>query len=208
MSPVIYCLELLGVAVFAISGALAAGRKGLDWVGAVFLAVVTALGGGTLRDILLDRDTVFWVADTTYLWVIFVTILFIIPCKRFFTPSRNMLLLADALGLAAFTIIGARVAEAEGASALIIVIMAVLTGVAGGITRDILTHEIPSIFRPSEPLYSVAATGGAILYVLFKKYGLSTPVSACTGVAFIATARCAAILLKIHMPAFSVPENR
>lgn len=113
---IIYYLGLLGVAVFAISGALAAGRKGLDWVGVVVLAVVTSVGGGTIRDVLLNRQTIFWIEDPSYLWVALAASFFTIAYVRFFKPPTDALLFADALGLALFTIVGAQIAEAEGVS--------------------------------------------------------------------------------------------
>ena len=101
-----YALELLGVAVFAVSGVLAAGRKGLDLLGVAVIAIVTAVGGGTLRDLLLDRHPTFWIADTTYLWVILAATVVTLGYVRFWIATRRALLVADALGLAFFTIAG------------------------------------------------------------------------------------------------------
>lgn len=170
---IIYILSLLGVAVFAISGALAAGRKGLDWVGVVALAVVTSLGGGTIRDILLNRKAIFWIEDPAYLWIIFPAACFTIAYVRFLKPPMNALLIADALGLALFTIVGAQVAEAENAAALVVIVMGILTGVAGGVIRDVLSSEIPLLFRSTETLYSVAALGGVLVYLLLQEAGLN-----------------------------------
>ena len=114
-------LSMLGVAIFAISGGLAAGHKGLDWIGVVVLAVVTSLGGGTIRDILLNRDTLFWIQEPMFLWEIIASSCFTIVYVKFFKPPLNSLLIADALGLALFTILGAQVAEAMDVSGIIIV---------------------------------------------------------------------------------------
>jgi|GEM_PF-2727795 len=103
---ILYHLDLFGVAVFAISGALAAGRKSLDLLGVVIIAVVTAVGGGTTRDLLLDRHPVFWIADPTYLLVIIIASLFTIGYTKYNDPPEKALLVADALGLAVFTIFG------------------------------------------------------------------------------------------------------
>ena len=204
---IVYYLDLLGVAVFAMSGALAAGRKELDWVGVVFLATVTAIGGGTVRDVLLNRDAVFWIQDTSYLWVIicssFLTILYV----RFFRPPFNLIMYADALGLALFTILGAQVAEAHGVSDLIVIVMAVLTGVAGGVIRDVLTGEIPHLFRSTEPLYSVAALMGAVIYVLQQKLGLFVEYAPYIGISVVACFRFAAIYWNLNMPMFSIHKD-
>ena len=108
-------LDLIGVAVFAISGALAAGRKGLDLIGVVVLALVTAIGGGTIRDVLLDRHPIFWLADPAYPLVITAAALATVVYARTWRPPESALLVADALGLALFSVAGAQIAERAGA---------------------------------------------------------------------------------------------
>lgn len=204
---VFYFLDLLGVAVFAISGALAAGRKELDWVGVVFLATVTAIGGGTVRDVLLNRDFVFWIQDTNYLWVIIFSSFLIILYVRFFRPPFNLIMYADALGLALFTMLGAKVAESHGVPDLIVIVMAILTGVAGGVIRDVLTGEIPHLFRSTEPLYSVAALAGAVVYVLAQKLGLAVEYATYTGIGVVAVLRFAAIHWNLNLPIFTLHKD-
>lgn len=204
---VFYFLDLLGVAVFAISGALAAGRKELDWVGVVFLATVTAIGGGTVRDVLLNRDFVFWIQDTNYLWVIIFSSFLIILYVRFFRPPFNLIMYADALGLALFTMLGAKVAESHGVPDLIVIVMAILTGVAGGVIRDVLTGEIPHLFRSTEPLYSVAALAGAVVYVFAQKLGLAVEYATYTGIGVVAVLRFAAIHWNLNLPIFTLHKD-
>src|SRR4051795_11158691 len=167
-----YVLDLAGVAVFAISGVLAAGRKNLDLLGVAVIAVVTAIGGGTLRDVLLDRHPIFWIADPTYLWVILAATVVTLGYVRLWIASRRALLIADALGLAFFTIGGVEIAQQAGHSDLIALLMGTITGVAGGVLRDVLLGEIPLIFRPGR-LYATAAIGGAGLYLLLAWRGIS-----------------------------------
>src|SRR5688572_15341240 len=126
-----YVLQLLGAAVFAASGALSAGRKRFDLLGVAVIATVTAIGGGTLRDVLLDRHPVFWIEDPTYLVVILSAALLTILYARFREPPRGSLQIADALGLAMFTIGGAQVAEQQGLAAILVVLMGTITGTAG-----------------------------------------------------------------------------
>jgi uncharacterized membrane protein YeiH len=152
-------LELVGVAVFAVSGALAAGRKSLDLVGVVVTATVTAIGGGTLRDLLLDRHPVFWIADPLTLYVIFTAALATVVYARRWDPPERLLLVADALGLALFTIGGVQIAEHSGLGGVVAVIMGTMTGVAGGVIRDVLTTEIPMIMRRGR-IYATAAILG------------------------------------------------
>lgn len=199
-------LEMLGVAVFAISGALAAGRKSLDLVGVVITATVTAIGGGTLRDLLLDRHPVFWIADTTNLWVIFGAALATVVYSRRWSPPERSLAVADALGLALFTISGAQVAQAAGLGGVVVVIMGTLTGVAGGVIRDVLTAEIPMIMRRG-PIYATACVVGASLYLLLET-ALPRNVAAVGGMACIAALRMAAILWQLTVPVFSLGDRR
>lgn len=192
--------------MFAISGVLAAGRKGLDLLGVAVIAVVTAIGGGTLRDVLLDRHPIFWIADPTYLWVILAATVVTLGYVRLWIASRRALLIADALGLAFFTIGGVEIAQQAGHSDLIALLMGTITGVAGGVLRDVLLGEIPLIFRPGR-LYATAAIVGAGLYVLLAGRGVSRETSAMAGMGAIAGLRLAAIFWKLELPAVRVPED-
>src|SRR5262245_62121102 len=111
---ILYLLDLCGVAVFAVSGAIGAGRKRFDLLGVVLIATVTAIGGGTIRDVLLNRHPVFWIEDPTYLPVILAAAALTLVYARYRPPPRTSLLVADALGLALFTISGSQVAETRG----------------------------------------------------------------------------------------------
>jgi uncharacterized membrane protein YeiH len=201
-----YVLDLAGVAVFAISGVLAAGRKNLDLLGVAVIAVVTAIGGGTLRDVLLDRHPIFWIANPTYLWVILAATVVTLGYVRLWIASRRALLIADALGLAFFTIGGVEIAQQAGHSDLIAVLMGTITGVAGGVLRDVLLGEIPLIFRPGR-LYATAAIGGAGLYLLLEWAGMSKEAAALGGMAATVGLRLGAIFWRLELPAVRLPEN-
>jgi uncharacterized membrane protein YeiH len=194
------------VAVFAVSGVLAAGRKGLDLLGVAVIAVVTAVGGGTLRDLLLDRHPTFWIADTTYLWVILAATVVTLGYVRFWIATRRALLVADALGLAFFTIAGVQIAEQAGVTGLIAVLMGVITGVAGGVVRDVLTREIPLVMRPGR-LYATAAIVGAASYVLLVRWGVMADAAALVGMSAIAVLRFMAILWGLELPAIRLPDE-
>ena len=199
-------IDLLGVAVFAISGVLAAGRKSLDVFGVVVIALVTAIGGGTLRDLLLARHPIFWIADTAYLWVILAATATTLLYVRIQTPSRQALLVADALGLAFFTIGGAQIAEQAGHSPLIALVMGTITGVAGGVLRDVLTAEIPLVLRPGR-LYATAAIAGAGLYLLLQAAGLPREAATLAGMGTTAGLRLAAIFWRLELPVVRLPED-
>jgi uncharacterized membrane protein YeiH len=201
-----YLLELLGVAVFAVSGVLAAGRKGLDVLGIAVIAVVTAIGGGTLRDLLLDRHPIFWIANTTHLWVILGATAVTLGYVRFWIATRRALLVADALGLAFFTIAGVQITEQAGYPDLIALLMGTITGVAGGVFRDVLTAEIPLVMRPGR-LYATAAIVGAASYLLLEGLHVPADVAALVGMGVIAGLRLAAILWRLELPAVRLPED-
>jgi len=197
----LYLIDLAGVAVFAISGVLAAGRKRLDLFGVVVLALVTAIGGGTLRDLLMNRDGVFWMSDPTYLLVITAVALATVGwVKRLPTPEHG-LELADAAGLAFFVISGAQIAQEAGLPAISVVVLGVMTGVAGGMIRDILTAEIPFILRHRQ-LYATAAIAGVGSYLLLD--GLGLPRSGASGVGMATTflLRLASIYWDLRVPSF------
>lgn len=202
---VFYLLDQFGVVVFAVSGALAAGRKGLDFLGVVVIAAITAVGGGTLRDLLLDRHPIFWIADPAYLVVITATALLTLGYVRVRPPPGNALVLADAMGLAIFTLSGAQIAEAAGLSPIIVVLMGTMTGVAGGVLRDVLSAEIPLILR--RDLYATAAIAGASLYLLMQALGADRPWAFGTGMAAVVTLRLLAVLRGWRLPVFRLPEE-
>lgn len=203
----LYYLGLLGVAVFAVSGALAAGEKQFDWVGVVVLAVITSLGGGTLRDVLLDRPLVFWIADVNYLLIAIASAFLTITYCKFQRPPKKSLVIADALGLALFSIVGAQVAENAQAPALVIVVMGMVTGAAGGVLRDVLSNDVPLLFRPTETIYSTTALGGVLLYLALQHGGVERPLAAILGVLLVAILRISAIFFDIRLPTFSLPEE-
>ena len=199
-------LDLLGVAVFAVSGALAAGRKHLDLMGVLVLAVVTAVGGGTLRDLLLSRHPVFWMADPAYLVVsVFAAALTVLYTQYRAAPQRT-LLVADALGLALFAVSGAQIAEAQQLHAIIVVVMGTMTGVAGGMLRDVLVNDIPMIIREGE-VYATAAVIGVVLYLGLQGLGVTREAAALSGMATIALIRLAAIVWDISLPLYRLPPE-
>ncbi len=156
-------LDWFGTAVFAITGALVAREKRMDLFGVVVVALVTALGGGTIRDLILQRE-IFWVVDEIYIWIgVLAAILTFVVAHLNLLPRRP-LLIADAFGLSVFTVIGVQTGLASGVTPLIAVIMGVMTATFGGMIRDLLSNRIPLILHSE--LYATAALCGATVYVL------------------------------------------
>ena len=204
---ILYLLDLIGVAVFAVSGAIAAGRKRFDLLGVAVIATVTAIGGGTTRDVLLNRHPVFWIEDPTYLLVTLTAAALTILYARFRKPPRVSLLIADALGLALFTISGAQVAEGQNLPGVIVVVMGTITGTAGGLLRDVLSAEVPLLLRQRD-LYATAAIVGAAAYLMLQVAGLEQLYAALVGMATVAGLRLAAILWELRLPVFLVSDEQ
>lgn len=198
-------LEFIGVGVFAVSGALAAGRKKLDLLGVVVIATVTALGGGTVRDVLLDRHPVFWIAEPRYLYVSLAAALVTVIYTRHFRPPDRSLAYADAVGLAMFTVSGAQIAQSLQLDAGVVVLMGAITGVVGGVIRDILTAEIPLILRRGR-FYATASIAGVMVYLLLELI-LPRNVAALAGMASIAALRIAAIHWALALPVYHLPDE-
>lgn len=191
-------LDYFGVAVFAISGALVAARKGMDWMGFAILATVTGIGGGTLRDLLLNRP-VYWLVHWEYIVICLVAALATFYLIRHVQRRLSWLLWADAVGLAAFTVIGAQVALSVGTNPFIAIIMAMMTAAFGGLIRDVLAGEQPLLLH--REIYASAALTGGLVYVLFAHY-LSEPFWAVlAGFATALVVRGLGIVYHLHLPA-------
>ncbi len=200
---ILHLRDLAGVAVFAISGALAAGRNRLDLFGVVVIALVTAIGGGTIRDVLLDRHPIFWISNVTYLTVILAATVLTIIWVRIRQPPFAALLVADALGLALFAISGAQIAERLALPAVVVVLMGTITGVAGGMIRDVLTAQIPLVLRKGN-LYASTAVAGIIAYLSLQSLGLDRSTASAVGMLTVAALRFASIAWGLSLPVFRV----
>jgi len=201
----LYVFDLMGVAVFAVSGALAASRKGLDLFGVLVFAAITAVGGGTLRDLLLDRHPIFWMLDPSYLGVTCAAALATVFYVRSRPAPGRALLVADALGLALFAVSGARIAEAAGLSPMIVVLLGTMTGVAGGVLRDVLSAEVPLILR--RDVYATAAVAGISVYLLLQGLGMPQPAAAAVGMVVVVALRLLAIVRGLGLPSIRLPEE-
>ncbi|KTG16091.1 MULTISPECIES: trimeric intracellular cation channel family protein [unclassified Guyparkeria] len=167
-------LDYFGTAVFAVTGALVADRKRMDLMGFLILATVTGIGGGTLRDLLLDRP-VFWLTQWEYLVIAAVMAIVFFYASKPFHQRANWLPWADAIGLAAFCVIGAQIALSMEANPMIAVMMGIMTAAFGGLIRDVLAGEPPLLLH--REIYASAALAGGIVYVLFAHW-LEWPIAA------------------------------
>jgi uncharacterized membrane protein YeiH len=191
---VLTLLEVIGVVAFALSGIIEAARKHFDLVGVVMVGFIAAFGGGTLRDLLLDRRPFFWVEQEFWVWAM-VGVGFALP---FFFKARHIefteraMLVPDAIGLGAFAAGGTHLALLSGASPLIAVVMGVITAVVGGVLRDVLVNEVPRAFHDHQP-YAVLAFAGGWLVVLLSYLEIPENLDVLIGAVAIIGLRLAAI---------------
>jgi len=201
MATWLHWVDLAGVAVFAVAGTLMAYKKHMDGFGVVVLASVTAIGGGTLRDMILDLP-VFWVQDPSYFYAIiaaaFITIIWLRNKNTF---PLHYLLFADAIGLAFFNVMGLQKALTYGASPLIAIALGTMTGVFGGLIRDVICREIPLVLKGE--LYATTCIIGGAAYVSAMLLGLSTVVCMLMGFVITLAIRLGAMQWHWHLPVFS-----
>lgn len=201
-----YVFDLFGVAVFAITGALMAGRKSMDLFGVLVIAIITALGGGTLRDAILGNHPVSWIRDDVYILVATLAAVGTVIWVRLTRPiNETGLLVADAFGLAVFTVIGTQVALNYGVPVSAAVIMGVMTGVAGGVMRDIICNEIPLIFQ--KEIYATACIVGSLAYIGLQSLGLHEDLGIAICIALVLTIRLAAIRWHLELPRFHLLDR-
>lgn len=199
----LYYLDLAGVAVFAASGVLAAREKDLDLLGVVVLAAITAIGGGTLRDLLLKRHPIFWITDVWYLVVIIASTMLTVAYVRVRPAPGAALLVADAFGLGLFALSGAQSAEAAQCPALIVVLMGTMTGVTGGVLRDVITVQVPLVLR--REIYATAAIVGVTAYLGLQALGMPGALAFGAGMIVVIALRLLAIRWGLHLPLFRRP---
>lgn len=198
---VIMWADLLATAVFAISGALAAAEQRQDILGFILFGTITGIGGGTLRDLLLGADAIFWIVNTQYLWVCMlasVATWFLAP--RFYSLHK-LLLWADALGLALFSVLGAVKAIQLGAPEIVAVGMGVMTATFGSMIRDTLLNQPPVLLEPE--IYVTAALLGAGCYTVMQGFNTTAPAALPVAIAAAFALRAGAILFDLRLPKYS-----
>lgn len=184
----------------AMTAALAAGRRNMDWFGVCLLASVTALGGGTTRDVILGHYPLYWVGNPYILLLVCAAALLTVALARVVDRLRWPFLLLDALGLVVFTIIGCNVAMEIGAHPIIVIVSGMVTGIVGGILRDVLCNDVPLVFRSE--LYATVSIVTRVVYYLGLVAGLPVDVVVLIAIAVGFPLRVLALVFKWEMPKF------
>ena len=190
-------IEILGTLAFAISGIRLASAKRFDWFGAYVVGFTTAIGGGTVRDLMLSL-TPFWMLDPTYLVVTAVALLSVIAFGRYVIRFNNTFFIFDAIGLGLFTVVGIEKTLSAGFPLWVGVIMGTITGAAGGVLRDILINEEPLIFR--KEIYALACVFGGLVFWLCQLIGLGVGATEVATASSVILARIVAVHYGMKLP--------
>ncbi|MFO8148481.1 MAG: trimeric intracellular cation channel family protein [Bacteroidota bacterium] len=199
-------LDLLGTMAFAISGALAAMQRKLDLFGIFIIAFVTAIGGGTLRDVLLGNTPVMWMENTIYLYLIGLVTILAIIFRNKINYLKTSLFLFDTIGLGIFTITGVETGIQNGLSPIVSIAIGAMTGTFGGVIRDILCNEIPVIFR--KEIYATASILGALAFVILYDLGVNTDVIYIVTSLIVISIRLLVVKYKIALPTFTLTSEK
>ena len=200
----LYFLDMVGVIACAIAGTLLAQHKGFDIAGCILVSMVNAIGGGTLRDMALDRHPLFWMTDLNYIIVITVTSLILQIFFHMYHKIDTALKFFDAIGLAAFSVIGFNIALAQDMSPVIAIMMAVWTAIIGGLLRDIICNEIPLLLQ--REIYITASIVGSLTYLVLDQLDINTAVNEFIMLFVIFAVRMLALKFDWHLPSIRLVD--
>lgn len=197
-------LDLLGTAAFAISGALFAIKKRMDTFGVLIIAFVTAVGGGTLRDILIGAENITWMRDLNYSYVILAAVILAIIFRKKIGYLSKSLFLFDTIGLGIFTIIGTEIGLQNDFHPIICVALGTITATFGGVIRDTLSNEIPLIFQ--KEIYATACIFGAVTYLILNRFQIDQDLIHILTTLMVIAVRLIAVKFKLKLPTFYSTE--
>ncbi|MFV0572094.1 MAG: trimeric intracellular cation channel family protein [Xanthomarina gelatinilytica] len=200
-----YTIDILGTIAFSISGVLVALNKRMDPFGILIIAFVTAVGGGTLRDVLIGDTPVSWMKNMTYTYVILASTVFAIVFRKKIDYLRTSLLLFDTIGIGLYTVVGVEKGISAGLNPIICVSLGTMSACFGGVIRDILCNEIPVIFR--KEIYATACILGGFSYFLIKKLPIDIDLAFVIAGLMVILVRLLAIRFKISLPTFYKEEQ-
>jgi uncharacterized membrane protein YeiH len=194
----IYFLDIAGTFAFAISGALVATRKKFDVFGVIIIAFVTAVGGGMLRDILINAHPINWMGDLNYIWTILSAVLTTFLFRSKIANLRKSMFLFDTVGIGVFTLLGLQKGILFHLPPSVSLIMGVVSAVFGGVLRDVLTNEVPLIFK--KEIYASACLAGGLTYLILNSFGVPENIKFSISAAIIIAIRTVAVIYNLELP--------
>ncbi|WP_299665259.1 trimeric intracellular cation channel family protein [uncultured Polaribacter sp.] len=195
---VIYALDILGTFAFAVSGALVASDKKFDLFGVIIIAFVTAVGGGMLRDILINAHPINWIGDLNYLYTIFSAVFLTFLFKSKILPLSKTMFLFDTIGLGVFTLLGLEKGLTYDLHPLIALIMGMISAVFGGVLRDVLTNKVPLIFE--KEVYASACLAGGITYLILNYFKVEEDINFIISASIVVIIRVIAVKFHLELP--------
>jgi uncharacterized membrane protein YeiH len=194
----IYILDIIGTFAFAISGALVASKKDFDLFGVIIIAFVTAVGGGMTRDVLINAHPINWIGDLNYIWTILAAVVFTFLFKSKIAPLSKTMFLFDTIGIGVFTLLGTQKGLSYDLHPFIAVVMGMVSSVIGGVIRDVLTNEVPLIFK--KEIYASACLAGGTVYLITNHFELSENFQFIATVLTVIIIRLLAVKYHLQLP--------
>ena len=195
---IVYVIDILGTFAFAISGALVASKKEFDLFGVIILAFVTAVGGGMLRDVLIDAHPINWIGDLNYIYTILSAVVFTFLFKSKIAPLRKTFFLFDTIGISVFTLLGLQKGLSFNLPAIVAIIMGMVSAVFGGVIRDVLSREVPLIFK--KEIYASACLSGGLIYLLLRQTPINDNLNFIISAIVIIVIRTVSVVYKLELP--------
>ncbi len=195
---IVYILDLIGTFAFAISGAIVASNKEFDLFGVGIIAFVTAVGGGMLRDVLINAHPINWIGDLNYIWVILIAVIFTFLFKSKIAPLSKTMFLFDTIGIGVFTILGLQKGLSYELPTVVALIMGMVSAVFGGVIRDVLTNKVPLIFQ--KEIYASACLAGGLVYLICSKFIQTDWLCFIFGASTVILVRTIAVKFHLQLP--------
>jgi len=194
----IYVFDIIGTFAFAISGALVASKKDFDLFGVVIIAFVTAVGGGMTRDVLINAHPINWIGDLNYIWTILAAVVFTFLFKSKIAPLSKTMFLFDTIGIGVFTLLGTQKGLSYNLHPFIAVVMGMVSSVIGGVIRDVLTNEVPLIFK--KEIYASACLAGGTMYLVTNHFELAENIQYIATIVTVIVIRLLAVKFHLRLP--------
>lgn len=195
---IIYAIDIAGTFAFAISGALVALKKEFDVFGVIIIAFVTAVGGGMLRDVLINAHPINWIGDINYIWTILAAVVTTFLFRSKIAPLRKTMFLFDTIGISVFTLLGLQKGLNFNLHPFIALIMGMVSAVFGGVIRDVLTTQVPLIFK--KEIYASACLSGGVVYLLLNMLKINSDLQFIISACIIILIRTVAVMYELELP--------